>query len=106
MLKVILNGVLGKDAEVKQVGNRNAINLNVAVNQSHKDKEGNKIENTQWVSAVWWKNENQSTKISEYLKKGKRVLIEGVPSAEGFQNKAGDIVAKFNVKIKDLEILN
>ena len=80
MLKMILNGNLADDAEVKQVGNRTAINFRVAVAMDYFDSEGKKIERTEWIKAVLWKYENQSTKVSEYLKKGKRVLIEGIPS--------------------------
>ena len=106
MLKLILNGTLGKDAEVKEVGQRKAINFNVAVSMDYKDSNGNKVERTEWVHAVIWKSDKQSTKIAEFLKKGQKVLIEGFPGSEGFQDKEGHVKSTLHVNVKDLEFLN
>ena len=57
MYKIILNGNLGQDAEIKDVGSKKAINLRIAVTLDHgKDS----AENTEWVRAVIWKSECQS----------------------------------------------
>lgn len=106
MLKLILNGALGHDAEIKQVGNKKAINFDVAVSLDYKDQSGNKVEKTEWVRAVIWKGETQSIKISDYLKKGQRVLIEGVPASEGFLSKAGEAKSQLHINVKELELLN
>jgi|ADurb_Cas_03_Slu_FD_contig_21_3603958_length_379_multi_32_in_0_out_0_1 single-strand DNA-binding protein len=102
MYKIILTGHLGQDAEVKDVGNKKAINLRIAVSLDH-GKENN--ENTEWVRAVIWKSEGQSLKVAEYLKKGKQVMIEGVPSAELFKNKEGEPKVYMHVNVKELEFL-
>ena len=104
MLKLILSGALGNDAEVKDVGSRTVINFNVAVSMDYKDKDGKKVEKTEWIKAVLWRD--QSTKIAEYLKKGKRVLIEGVPETEGYKSKDGEIKSALTVKVKELEFMN
>ena len=106
MLKLILNGTVGKDAEVKAVGQHKAINFDVAVSMDYKNSKGEKVERTEWVRAVVWKNENQSTKVSEFLKKGQKVLIEGIPSSEGYQIKDGTIKSSLNITVKELELLN
>jgi single-strand DNA-binding protein len=106
MLKLILNGFIGNDAEVKQVGTKTAINFNVAVSQDYKDHEGKKVEKTEWVRAVIWKTESQNHKIAEYLKKGQRVLIEGTPSTEAYKSKDGDLRANLHINVKDIELLN
>ncbi len=106
MLKVILSGVLGQDAEVKDLGNSKAINFSVAVSMDYKDSQGNKIEKTEWVKAVIWKGKEQSTKVSEYLKKGKKVLIEGIPDSEGFKTKDGEIKSALTITVKDIEFMN
>ena len=41
MFKIMLTGALGNDCEVHEVGNRKAINFNVAVHQDYKDPNGN-----------------------------------------------------------------
>jgi single-strand DNA-binding protein len=106
MLKLILNGLLGQDAEVKQVGTKKAINFSVAVSQDYKDADGKKVERTEWVRAVIWKAENQSDKIAEYLKKGQRVIIEGTPSTEAYKGKDGELHANLHINVKDIELLN
>ncbi len=106
MLKMILSGALGHDAEVKEVGKKKAINFDVAVSMDYKDQQGNKVERTEWVKAVMWKNDGQSTKVAEFLKKGQKVLIEGVPASEGFKSKDGDIKSSLNVNVKELEFVN
>ena len=106
MLKMILSGALGQDAEVKEVGKRKAINFNVAVSMDYKDQQGNKVERTEWVQAVMWRNDGQSTKVADFLKKGKKVVIEGVPSSDGFKTKDGDIKSALNVNVKELELVN
>jgi len=105
MIKLLLTGALGNDCEVREVGNRRAINLNVAVHQDYKDQDGNKVEKTEWVKAVLWKNNDQSTKITEFLKKGQRVYIEGIPSSEGYESKEGGVKSSLVVNIKDIELL-
>ncbi len=106
MLKLILNGIVGKDAEVKNVGQRKAINFDVAVSMDYKNSKGEKVERTEWVRAVMWKSDKQSTKVSEFLKKGQKVLIEGTPGSEGYQSKDGTVKSALQVNVKDLELLN
>jgi single-strand DNA-binding protein len=106
MLKVILTGALGNDAVVKEVGNRKAINFDVAVSMDYKDHDGKKIEKTEWVRAVIWKGEGRSTKIADYLKKGQKVLIEGIPSSEAYKSKDEKIRSVLHVNVKELELLS
>ncbi|SFD69284.1 single-stranded DNA-binding protein [Thermophagus xiamenensis] len=106
MLKMIVSGTLGQDAEIREVGNKKAINFDVAVSMDYKDQQGNKVERTEWVRAVIWKNEGQSTKVADYLKKGRKVLLEGIPSSEGFKTKDGEIKSALNINVKELEFLS
>jgi single-strand DNA-binding protein len=106
MMKMILNGSVGNDAEVKQVGSRTAINFSIAVSMDYKDSEGKKVEKTEWVRAVIWKSEQQNTAISDYLKKGKRILVEGVPSSESYKGKDGELHSQLHINVKDIEFLN
>jgi single-strand DNA-binding protein len=106
MLKLIVSGVLGQDAEIKEIGANKAIKFNVAVSMDYKDAQGTKVEKTEWVKAIMWKGKDQSTKVAEYLKKGKRVLIEGTPESEGYKTKEGDIKSALSITVKELEFMN
>jgi single-strand DNA-binding protein len=105
MIKIMLTGALGNDCEVREVGKRKAINFNVAVNQDYKDSEGHKVEKTEWIKAVLWKSEGQSAKITDYLKKGQKVYIEGIPASEGYESKEGGVKSSLTVNVKELELL-
>lgn len=106
MLKMQFIGILGKDAEVKDLGESKAINLTVAVHKEYKNSDGEKVEKTDWVKCVLWKNTKQSTKVVEFLKKGKRVFIEGEPGVEAYLSKEGVAKGQLTLTIKDLELLN
>jgi single-strand DNA-binding protein len=105
MIKIMLTGALGNDCEVREVGENRAINFKVAVNQDFKDGNGNKVEKTEWVKAVLWRSGKQNSKISEYLKKGQKVYIEGVPSSEGFESKEGGVKSSLIVNVKEIELI-
>jgi single-strand DNA-binding protein len=105
MIKIMLTGALGNDCEVREVGSKKAINFNVAVHQDYKDPEGNKVEKTEWVKAVLWRGDGQSTKIADYLKKGQKVYLEGTPSSEGYESKEGGVKSALAVNVKELELL-
>ncbi len=74
--KVILIGNLGKDPEVRHLDNGASVaNFSIATTESYKDKNGQKVDQTEWHNIVLWRG---LADISEkYLKKGDSVYIEG-----------------------------
>ncbi|MGQ1948555.1 single-stranded DNA-binding protein [Geofilum sp. OHC36d9] len=106
MLKMILSGALGADAEVKEVGNSKLIKFSVAVSMDYRDQQGNKVEKTEWVQANMWRGKEQSTKVADYLKKGTKVLLEGVPESDAYKSKEGEVKSYLSVKVRDLELIN
>ena len=74
--RVILIGRLGRDPEVRRLDSGAAVGkFTVATDESYKDKEGNKIEQTEWHNIVVWRT--QAEIAEKYLKKGMLVYIEG-----------------------------
>jgi single-strand DNA-binding protein len=74
--KVILIGRLGKDPEIRSFENgvKKAF-FTLATSEIRKDKEGNRIEQTEWHNIVCWRN---LAEIAEkYLTKGKLIYVEG-----------------------------
>jgi single-strand DNA-binding protein len=106
MLKINLMGVLGGDAEIREVGDRKVINFNVAIRKDYKNADGTKVEKTDWVKAALWKSSNQSTKVADYLKKGKKVFIEGEPSVESYMSKEGGAKGQLVVNVKEIEFVD
>jgi len=74
--KVILIGRLGKDPEVRAFENNvKKTTFPLATSETRKDKEGNKIELTEWHNIVCWRN---LAEIAEqFLTKGKMIYLEG-----------------------------
>ena len=67
-------GRMTKDPELKAVGGSEVVNFSIAVNNSWKNKNGDKIEKTVFVDFDAW---NGTAKfISEYVKKGDLVLVD------------------------------
>ena len=74
--KVILIGRLGKDPEVRAFENNvKKATFPLATSENRKDKEGNRIESTEWHNIVCWRN---LAEIAEqFLTKGKMIYLEG-----------------------------
>lgn len=75
MNKTILIGRLGKDAEVKVLGDRKVAKFSLAVDDG-KDREGNK--KTTWFFITLFSK--TAATVAQYLTKGKQVAVEGAVS--------------------------
>lgn len=106
MLKLILSGILGNDAEVREVNDGKLIKFSVAINKDYKNAEGVKVEKTDWIQALLWRNGKQSSKVSEFLKKGKRVILEGDPGVDAYLTKEGKAKGQLTITVKNLELVN
>ena len=74
--KVILIGNLGKDPEVRYLDNGIAVaNISLATTENYKNKEGEKVSQTEWHDVVLWRG--LAEVAEKYLKKGASVYIEG-----------------------------
>ena len=87
--KVILIGNLGKDPEIRYLeGNVARVNFSLATTESFKDKEGNRIEHTEWHNIVFWRSLAESA--NKLLKKGMQVYLEGKLQTRQWQDKEGN----------------
>ena len=74
--KVILIGYVGKDPEVRYLEGGVAVaRLPLATSESYKNKEGQKIEQTEWHNIVLWRGLAEITE--KYVRKGRQIYIEG-----------------------------
>lgn len=87
--KVILVGNLGKDPEIKYLeGNIARANFSMATSEFHKDKNGNKIEQTEWHNIVVWRSMAESAE--KLLKKGTQIYLEGKLQTRQWIDKDGN----------------
>jgi single-strand DNA-binding protein len=84
--KVILAGNLGKDPEVRHLeGGAVVANFPLATTEAYKDKNGNKVEQTEWHNIVLWRA--QAEYAEKYLKKGFTILVEGKLKTRTWEDK-------------------
>lgn len=88
--KVFLIGRLGKDPVVKHFENGGAIaEFTVATDDSYKDKQGNKVEQTDWHN-VKIPTPKLAEVAEKFLKKGSLVHIEGKIKTRSYDDKDGN----------------
>jgi len=84
--KVMLIGNLGKDPELRYTSGGVAVaTFSLATNESWKDQDGNTQERTEWHNIVAWKKLAEI--CGEWLKKGKKVYIEGRIQTRSYDDK-------------------
>ena len=92
--KVMLIGNLGKDPVVKPVGETKVCNFSVATSESYKDKQGNKVDKTEWHNIVILGN--LADVCGKYLKKGSKVYLEGKIATRSYEQ---DGVTKYTTEV-------
>ena len=86
--KVILVGNLGRDPEVFTFDNGvKKVSFSLATTESYKDKDGNRIDQTEWHNIVLWRG--LADVAEKYLSKGNQVYIEGKIKTRSWDDKDG-----------------
>ena len=93
-------GILGKDAELKQIGNNNYITLNVAKSE----KQGQESI-TDWVQCNKFSG-NSPSNLMQYLKKGTKVLFYGKLDVKEWTNQQGETKLQFTLWVDELELVS
>ena len=87
--RVQLIGRLGQDPEVKQLSNGGTLaRFSVATTETYKNKQGERVEDTQWHNVVLWGN--LAELAGQYLHKGKEVALEGKLNHRTYDDKDGN----------------
>ena len=102
--KVQLIGNLGQDPEIVTLENGNKLaKFSIATNESYKNKEGEKVTETQWHNVVAW---GKTAEIVEnYLAKGKEVAVEGKLMHRTYETKDGEKRYVTEVRCNELLML-
>jgi single-strand DNA-binding protein len=88
--KVILIGNLGRDPEIRSMQNGGRVcNLSVATSESWNDKQsGERKEKTEWHRVVIF--DDRLVEVCEkYLRKGRKVFVEGQLQTRKWQDQSG-----------------
>lgn len=95
--KVILIGNVGADPDVKYLDGGVAVaRFSLATTESYKNKNGERIDQTEWHNIVLWRG---LAEIAEkYVKKGMRIYIEGRLRNRSWEDQSG--VKKYITEIQ------
>ncbi len=104
--KVQLIGNAGKDTEIRYSGAGMAIgNFTLATNEMRKDKaSGQLVERTEWHNIVVF--DRLAEICRDYVKKGKRVYVEGRIQTSTWDDKDGNKHYKTEIVANDLILLD
>lgn len=102
--KVILIGRLGKDPEVVNFeSGTKKVSFPLATGESYTNKNGERIENTEWHNIVLWR---RLAEISEqYLRKGDPVYLEGRLRTRSYDDKDGNKRYITEIEVDNLSML-
>ncbi|MBN1108390.1 MAG: single-stranded DNA-binding protein [Bacteroidales bacterium] len=86
--RVMLIGNLGLDPDVKTLeSGKKVAKFTVATNDTYKNGDGQKVEETTWHNIVAWNG--LADTVSKYLKKGSEVAVEGRIVYRTYEDKKG-----------------
>lgn len=103
--KVMIIGRLGRDPELRYTQSGSPVaSLNVATDESYVDRDGNKVERTEWhrVSVFQRQAENCAT----YLSKGSLVYVEGSLQTRKWQDQQGQDRYTTEIKAQRVQFLD
>ena len=86
--KVMIIGHLGADPELRYTQSGSPVTtLRVATDESYTDKDGNRVERTEWHRIVVFQRAAEN--CNQYLRKGSLVYVEGKLSTRKWQEQNG-----------------
>ena len=102
--KVILIGNLGQDPEVRHLeGDKVVANVSLATTESYKDRNGNRIDNTEWHDLELW--DGLARIAEQYLKKGSQIYVEGRIKTDTWQDEQGNNRKKVRIRVNNMTML-
>lgn len=76
------------EPEIKKIGDKKKVaKFSIATNDSYKNDNGEKIEDTQWHNLVLW--DGLASIAESYLHKGSEVTVEGKLTSRSYTDKEG-----------------
>lgn len=94
-------GRLTRDAEVRTTSqDKQVVNFSVAINDSYKNKQGERIEQTIYFDCSYW----ISTKVASLLTKGTLVELIGRLSPRAWTNSEGEPRAGLNFHTSQIKL--
>lgn len=103
--KVQIIGRLGKDPELRYTQSGTPVgNFNVATDESYTDRDGNKVERTEWHRITCFQRVAEN--CAAYLAKGSLVYVEGSLTTRKWQDQQGQDRYTTEIKAERVQFLD
>jgi single-strand DNA-binding protein len=100
--QITLLGRVGQAPEVKMTGSGTSfVNFSVATDESYKDNQGNKVEQTEWHKCTAWGKTAEI--IGDYVGKGDLIYLQGSVHTRSWDDKDG--VKRYSTEVKVREVV-
>ncbi|MBP4139211.1 single-stranded DNA-binding protein [Flavobacterium geliluteum] len=94
-------GRVTSDAQIRNVSNsKTVVNFSVAINDSYKNKAGEKVEQTTYFNCAYW----ISAKVAKILTKGSLVELTGTVSARAWTGSDWEARAGLNFNTSQIKL--
>jgi single-strand DNA-binding protein len=102
--KAILIGNVGNDPEVRHLDAGTPVaNFRLATSESYKNREGERITQTEWHSIVVWRG--LAEVVEKYVHKGQQLYIEGRIRTRAWEDKDGNKRYTTEIVADNLQLL-
>jgi len=96
-----ITGRLTRDAEVRTTPqDKQVVNFSVAINDSYRNKQGERIEQTTFFDCSYWR----TSKVADFLTKGTLVELSGRVSARAWTGNDGEVRAGLNFHTSQIKL--
>ena len=98
-------GRLTRDPELRYTPSGTAVcKFGLAINRNYKNQEGNNIEDTLFINVSSWGR--QAEYCSQFLKKGRRVAVNGELRSNNWQDREGNKRVTFEINARTVQFLD
>ena len=104
MNKTILIGRVGKEPEIRKVGESKVANLSLATSEKYRSKSGETQETTEWHNIVIWGK--LADVVEKYVHKGNQLALEGKIQTRKWQDKDGNDRYTTEINCSSMEMLS
>ena len=98
-------GRLTRDPELRYTPSGKAVcKFGLAINRSFKSQDGNNVEDTLFINVSAWGR--QAEHCSQFLKKGRRVAINGELRSNNWQDREGNKRVSYEINARSVQFLD
>ena len=99
---ITMKGRLGRDPELKQVGQNQVCKLAVATSERWNDQSGQRQEKTTWHNVEYWGK--QAENVAKFFKKGDEIFVMGDVTSDEWTDQQGQKRTAQKVKALSLTL--